>query len=128
MNKSIFLGKVIGWYLVIMSLALLLREHEMHAIMTGFMSQPTLLFFVAAFTLILGLLLVVSHNVWVKGWPVVITVIAWLTLIGGVVRLFAPEYLIQGAQWWLKSPHYLVCAAVVYLIVGVFLLYKAHRA
>ena len=34
-----------------------------------------------------GLAIVLTHNVWVANWPVLITVLGWLAAIGGAVRI-----------------------------------------
>ena len=85
MGSSIFLAQVIGWYFVIISLFLLGRRQAMKSLVGDILADRALMFFIALITLILGLLLVVSHNLWVMGWPVIITLVAWLVLISGIV-------------------------------------------
>lgn len=36
---------------------------------------------------IFGGWIVATHNVWVQGWPVVVTLIGWIMLLEGMVRL-----------------------------------------
>ena len=38
-----------------------------------------------------GLAIVLTHNVWVADWPVIITLLGWLAVISGAVRIFAPH-------------------------------------
>ncbi|HHF7346652.1 TPA: hypothetical protein ACPSKE_002094 [Legionella feeleii] len=126
MDLTLFLARVIGWYFVIISLYMLCCQQALKAIITDILGQRALMFFIALLTVILGLLLVISHNVWVMGWPVIITLIAWLVLIGGVYRLINPDLLTKVAQWWLRNPAYLIIAAILYLIIGLYLLYRAY--
>lgn len=126
MDLTLFLARVIGWYFVIISLYMLCCQQALKAIITDILGQRALMFFIALLTVILGLLLVISHNVWVMGWPVIITLIAWLVLIGGVYRLINPDLLTKVAQWWLRNPAYLIIAAIFYLIIGLYLLYRAY--
>lgn len=126
MELTIFLARVIGWYLVIVSLWVLFRHESVKSVLTDALGQRALFFFIAILTLILGLLLVMSHNLWVMGWPVIITIIGWIILITGIVRLFVPDVSSRAGHWWLRNPNYLLIAAVIYLIVGLFLLYKAY--
>lgn len=126
MEITIFLAQVIGWYLVIVSLFVLFRQDQLRGVMGDILAQRALLFFIAIVTVILGLLLVISHNVWVLGWPVIVTVIGWLVLISGLLRLVIPEALVRMGQWWLANPTYLLIAAVIYLVIGVYLLYRAY--
>ncbi len=126
MDISIFLAKLLGWYLVITSLLMLLRPQAIQAFIKDYTTQPALMFFVALITLIFGLLLVLSHNHWVMAWPVIVTLLAWLTLIAGIVRLFAPDFHIKMIRKCIKKPIHLSSAALIYLLVGAYLLYRAH--
>lgn len=47
-----------------------------------------------AFTLLLGMLIVNYHNVWVKDWTVLVTIIGWLLLIEGVCYIVFPKQLV----------------------------------
>ena len=38
-----------------------------------------------------GLAIVLTHNVWVADWRVLITILGWLAAIGGAVRILAPQ-------------------------------------
>ena len=33
----------------------------------------------------------VSHNVWISEWPVLVTIVGWIVFIQGLVALFAPS-------------------------------------
>ncbi|CEK09489.1 hypothetical protein [Legionella hackeliae] len=126
MDITIFLAQVIGWYLIIVSLYTLFRQEHLKAVMGDILVQRALLVFIATITIILGLLLVISHNVWVMGWPVIITIIGWLTLIVGILRLMVPEFSQKAGQWWLANPTYLLVTAVILLLIGLYLLYRVY--
>ncbi len=123
---SLFLATVIGWYLVITSVFLLFRHETLKSAMNDVLAQRGLLLILAIITLILGLLLVASHNIWVMGWPVVITLFAWLVLITGLLRLFLPDMAIKMGHAFLHHPVRMKIAGVVFLIIGLFLLYWAY--
>ncbi|RMX17901.1 hypothetical protein EAS68_09710 [Legionella jordanis] len=126
MELTLFLGKVIGWYFVIVALWIVIRQELANGIISETIAHRALLFFMAIITLILGLMIVISHNVWVMGWPVIITIVGWLMLIGGLLRLFFPEIGVRIAQAWLRKPVYFWIAAAIYLIIGLYLLYRAY--
>ncbi|WP_242602154.1 hypothetical protein [Legionella nagasakiensis] len=126
MMTTIFLATVIGWYLVIMSLLLIFKQEIIRPVMSEIMAHRALLFILAVITLILGLLLVVSHNVWVVGWPVVVTLLAWLVLLSGLIRLFFPEVATKMGHAFLEHPARITVVGVVFLVIGVFLLFSAY--
>ncbi|AHE66950.1 hypothetical protein [Legionella oakridgensis] len=123
---SIFLATVIGWYLVITSLLLIFKHELVRPVMSEIMTHRALLFILAIITLILGLLLVTSHNIWVMGWPVIITLFAWLILLSGIVRLFFPDVAAKMGQSFLERPARMIVAGVVFLVIGIFLLFKVY--
>ncbi|CAM2967698.1 Integral membrane protein (PIN domain superfamily) [Legionella steigerwaltii] len=125
MNTN-FLAAVLGWYLVIVSLLLLVRREIVVTAMKELMGQRAVMLVVGIITLIIGLLMVISHNVWVMGWPVIVTIIAWLILIGGLFRLYCPDtvYKIWGKV--IKKSELFITTGVITLIIGLFLLYKVY--
>ncbi|AAO89766.1 hypothetical protein [Coxiella burnetii] len=128
MEISVFLARVIGLYFVIISLFMLIRHKSAASMLKDFATQRGVLLLNAIITLIIGILLVVSHNLWVADWRVVITIIAWLVLIAGIVRLFTIDATKSIVKWWLKRSDRLIVAAIVYLIVGIYLLFVSMGA
>lgn len=126
MTTTYFLATVLGWYLVIMSLLLIFRRNIVTAAMSDVMAQPGLLLVIAFITLILGLLMVASHNVWVMGWPVVVTLFGWLALISGLIRLFCPEVVHKMWHKMEASAATFTIVGIVLLLIGLFLLFKVY--
>lgn len=126
MELTTFLASVLGWYLVIVSLFMLFRREMLESVMKDILAQRALLFLFGLLTLIIGLLLVVSHNIWVMAWPVVITLIAWITLISGIVRLVFPELVIKMGYKQLQNTHALTAIGIIGFVLGLYLLFKGY--
>jgi len=126
MLSTYFLATVLGWYLVIISLFLILKREAAIVVMRDAMAQRSLLFLIAIITLIIGLLMVVSHNLWVMGWPVIITIFAWLALISGIIRLFFPDTVYKIWNKISDKSETMIIMGVILLIIGLFLLYKVY--
>ena len=77
--------------------------------------------------LIIGNLLVVSHNVWTADWRVIITIFGWLSLLKGVVRLFFPSIAIKNVDTLLRNK-LLVPLLVVFGALGLYLSYIGFMA
>ncbi|WP_298623653.1 hypothetical protein [uncultured Legionella sp.] len=123
---TLFLATVIGWYLVIVSLFTLCRYEQVKSISSEILGNRGLFFIVALITLILGLLMVVSHNIWVMGWPVLITLISWLVLISGLLRLLCAGTANRMGQSFLANPTRMKTVSLILLIIGVFLLLQVY--
>ncbi len=124
MELSLFLAKVLGLYLVIVCLAVLTHRDEVEKLVKEFSKNDNRLFLFSsgAIILILGLMLVVSHNVWEPSWRGVITLLGWLTVFKGGVRLFAPNAITKSSGKIIKSGWYQILL-VVFLFMGVWLAY-----
>ena len=90
MELSIFLGKVLGLYLLIVSVVMTINRKDYKKLLQSFQENFALTLVCGVFTVILGLLLVVGHNIWSNDWRVIITLIAWLTLAKGIGLILVP--------------------------------------
>ena len=127
MESSIFLAKVMGWYLVITSVVLLLRyktlRREINVFIKG--QNAMMIFFFGAFTSIIGLLVVLNHNIWTNDYRVIITIMGWLALIKGVAYLAFPWGWFVGIVNWANKHWWYVIWAIIGFIVGAYVLNQA---
>lgn len=69
-----------------------------------------------------GLSIVRVHNRWMRDWPVLITFVGWLFLLGGLIRMVAPEF----AQRSVQDPTPVYALLLVLLAIGIVLTFKAY--
>jgi hypothetical protein len=69
---------------------------------------------------VVGLSIVRAHNLWRLAWPVLVTLIGWGAVVGGLFRMFAPRAH-QGGQ---NPATYAVITLL--LAIGVFLSIKGY--
>lgn len=123
---SLFLAKVIGIYFIVVSLALFLNTQKIRALSTEVYANPPLLFVSGIFALILGILIVVSHNVWTPAWVIIITLTGWICLIKGVIRVAFPQVGLHFVNRLIKNTMAFYITAAILLILGIFLVYKGY--
>ncbi len=127
MDSSKFLGKVIGIYLIIVSIAMLINMHQIIHSLHGLINDAPLMLVVGFFSLIPGILMVVSHNIWQWNWRLIITIISWSTLIKGASIIMFPNALGQISQHFLQNTHTYCIEAVFDLIIGILLCYFGFK-
>ena len=81
----------------------------------------------AFFTIILGLLMVVSHNIWQWSWRVIITIIAWIVLLKGVCILMLPQYTNHLSLLFVEDIDFAYSVAALDGILGIFLVYMGFK-
>jgi hypothetical protein len=69
-----------------------------------------------------GLAIVRVHNRWMGDWTVLVTLIGWFAIFGGLFRMFATKLYQKSAQ---NTTAFLVLELVL-LAVGIFLTFKAY--
>ena len=70
-----------------------------------------------------GLSIVRVHNCWTDGWPVLVTLMGWLAMVGGLIRMIAPVYAQQRTEQNTTAVYALL---LVLLAIGIFLTVKAY--
>ena len=124
---SIFLAQVIGIYLFLVSLAMLMHQAYSKKVIHEFLAIPSLIALSGGLSLIIGLLLVVSHNIWVAKWPVLITIIGWIMLLQGCARIFIPDTFVKFMKDLTSKKGYLLMSWV-WLLVGLYLMWMGFSA
>jgi hypothetical protein len=126
MQTSIFLAKLIGPFFLIVGAGLLLNQAQFRALAEEFMRSPALVFLTGLIALPAGLAIVLTHNVWVANWPVLITILGWLTVFKGAIRLLAPQQTLNVGRTVLAKPHVITISAAIWLVIGTVLTYFGY--
>jgi len=114
MNLSIFLGQVVSVYLMIMGLGLFINKGEMLKAAREFVGANASFVFYGAVVLILGLLVVFSHNIWDGTWRSIITFAGWSATVKGTMAVLFPKML--------KSMTNTILNSQMTNVMGVFIL------
>lgn len=121
MALSLFLAQFFGLYFVITSAVLFLRKKEIPKFSEDIIKNRELSFVAGAMTTILGLFLVLIHNVWVNGWAIIITILSWATLIKGVALMTVPEKKFLKITKKIVTSKSIVTISFVLMVVGLYL-------
>jgi hypothetical protein len=98
------------------------------ALAREFLNSRALIYLSGFITLLLGLLVVVFHNVWVAGWPVIVTIFGWIMVAAGIARMTIPDRLTKLGERMIASAPFLTGAAILYLALGALLSFFGYRA
>jgi uncharacterized membrane protein YczE len=120
-SLSIFLAQVLGSYLFLVFLAILLHHQRHKKTMNEFLTNHALLTLSGGFGILFGLLIVAAHNLWISEWPVLITLIGWVTLLQGVLRMFFPDAFVKLVKEMMLKSGYLVWCWI-WFVVGLYLM------
>ena len=122
MDISIFLAKLIGVYLLIITFLCVFRKRQVELTGKEVVSSKSALAISAEFSLIFGLVIAIDHSVWEYSWRGLITLIGYLMIVRGVMRFAFPSEAKKIGTKMLTNLFWPVC--VITLAVGIFLTYR----
>ena len=126
METSLFIARLAGPVLVVAGLAALINPKLLEEVGREFMAGKAMLFLVGILTLVLGLAIVNTHNVWVADWPVIITLFGWGAILSGVVRTAFPDLTRSMGGAILSNRTALIASAVAQVVIGLWLSWVAY--
>jgi hypothetical protein len=121
MQTSIFLARLIGPLLLVMGVGMLANREGYRGMAEEFLASRALIYVAGLLAFVPGLAIVLVHNVWAFDWRVIITLLGWLSLIGGIFRLLAPQQVTAVGSAMLARPKYLTGGGIVVLALGAVL-------
>lgn len=100
MDWSLFFAKFLGLYLLIIIAIWLTRKESFETGVKDIISSNGMFALSGAIHIIIGLTIVILHPIWTADWRSLITLIGYISIVQGVVRLAFP---IQSRDNILKS-------------------------
>jgi uncharacterized membrane protein len=94
-QRSTLLAKLIGPPFLAAGSGLLLNQKTYWSMIDEVIRHPSpignlLIYLSGLLSMLGGLAVIIAHPSWSRDWRVVITIIAWLLLVGGIVRIGQP--------------------------------------
>jgi len=123
MNTSVFLAQMLGPLFLVMGVGMALRPEQYRVMAGEFLASRALIFIAGLVAFVPGLAIVLTHNVWVADWRVIVTVMGWLGLVGGVFRLLFPQQVQSVGMAMLAHTAWLRGAGLVVVALGAVLAY-----
>jgi hypothetical protein len=127
---SIYLGKLIGLAFLIFGIALFSKPQDFQSTAKDVARNNAIMTLISFIPLVIGLAIVIGHNVWVEHWIVLITILGWLILFCGILRLFFHKEIMKRLAKMANNKKIFVWTGIVMFIIGAYLAGKSffgHR-
>ena len=128
MQTSIFVAKLLGPIFVLVGIAIMSKPEAFRALLKEFIASRALMYLAGVLGLVGGLALVLTHNVWVLDWRLIITLIGWLSIARAVVTIFQPQLIVSLGLKAIEHRTVFFGAAVIDLVIGLTLSYFGYWA
>lgn len=126
MAPTRLIAGLMGPLMFAMGVAMLLNRSLFPAMAAELERSYIVIFLSGLLSLLAGIAIIRVHNVWSGGWPVIVTVVGWLAIVGGLARMWFPQMAAPIAASLGNQPAVLILAGLVLLGIGAFLSYKAY--
>src|SRR5262245_22830986 len=91
MTTSIFLARLIGPVFVLVGIGMFANRAAYQAMAHEIVASAPLIYISGVLAFVAGLAIVLNHNVWAADWRIIITLIGWLALLRGAMRVVFPQ-------------------------------------
>jgi hypothetical protein len=126
-QASIFLARLLGPLLLFFGISLFVNRRAFEKMGQELVGSVTLVCLFGFLDLLAGLAIVLTHNVWVASWRVLITLIGWLLLLRGAVRVLFTEQAMSYGRRFLRDKQVFPISGGALVIVGLVLCYFGYR-
>ncbi len=118
MELSLFLAKLFGIYLLIVSVLWAARGEVISEVIEEFFASRPLLFLSGLLALAVGIAMVISHSVWELNWRGLITLIGYLSIVKGIARIGFPNVPQEAARFLLRGTAVWIWISIVLVLGG----------
>lgn len=122
MELSLFLAKVIGLTLIFISVSLLINRKNIDLLFSLY-KNPEAVFVTGILETVLGIVFVLSHNIWIVDFRGIITIVGWLLLFRGLGRIFYPLRVAGMLEKFKKMKSIFMPLLIVVFLIGTYLAY-----
>lgn len=128
MRTSLFLAKLAGPLLVLVGIAMIADPTGWQALAVDFMRSPGLMYFAAMVGFAASLAIVLTHNVWVGDWRIILTLLGWIGIFDSTSWLLVPQ---RAAAVWtpiVQLGWFVPVTGITVLLLGLVLGYFGYVA
>ncbi len=110
--------QIVGIMYLTVGLGILINPDFYKKMITSFMQSPPVIYLGGLTALLIGYLLVTFHNVWVKDWAVIITIVGWLAIIKGLMLIVLPKVMVRISNAFVNVTNIMKIWPIIIIILG----------
>jgi hypothetical protein len=127
MTTSKTIAALLGPTLVATAVMVFVNLDSMPTLIEELSKNPMLVVLAGYAAFVPGLVIVYFHNRWTGGWPALITIVGWFSLVVGLLRMVFPlQIAVMAMKFNPAATVVLPVIATVFLLIGGVLCYKGY--
>lgn len=126
---TFIIAKIFSIYFIVLGLALLINGGQFRQIYDDMLKNRGMMIYGAVLALFVGAFIVSTHNIWVMGWPVIITILGWWIVFKGFALLLFPDKFIGFFKPMMEgSDRFYQVIGITSLLLGALMAYHSWLA
>ncbi len=127
MQPVVFIARLVGPLFVVLGIGCLLNQ-QVYADMIGqAVLVPVLIYLSGLMAFLAGVAMLNGYHAWSADWRVIITILGWLLVIAGIIRIVLPAAAAVAAMTLYSGGHAIAIVGVIVLVIGGFVSFKGYR-
>lgn len=94
MEISLLVSRILALTYLSAGIAAFCRKITFSQVVESFERSQGLAFVTGFISLVFGMILVTYHNIWIRNWTVIITIVGWLSLLKGIMLITSPQLIV----------------------------------
>ncbi len=127
MEAAVFIARLVGPLFVALGVGILLNQTLYAAMIVEAVHIPTLIYLSGLLALTAGLAILNVHRAWISDWRVIITVLGWVLVIAGIIRIVLPRVTASIATTIYSGSAAMAIVGVIVLVLGGYLSFEGYR-
>jgi len=95
MEFSILVARILALTYIAAGVAAVRGRITFEKMVEEFERSQALTFVTGFLTIVIGMLMVQYHNIWVRDWTVLITIVGWMSLLKGIMLIAFPQVIVS---------------------------------
>jgi uncharacterized protein YjeT (DUF2065 family) len=122
------IARLVGPFFVALGVGIVLNSTFYATAVGEGAHSPVLIALSGMATLFAGIAILNAHRAWTADWRVLVTLLGWVFVIAGLIRLILPKFAEEAAPAIYSGPAPLLVAGAVVLVIGAILSFAGYRA
>ena len=127
MAPPILIARLAGPLFAVIGIGILFNQPIYSAMVAEAVRSPILVYLSGIASLLAGLAILNAYRAWTADWRVIVTVLGWLCIVGGILRIVLPRLTVSLAPKIYSGSAAMLIAGAVVLVLGGYLSFEGYR-
>ncbi len=127
MQPVIFIARLVGPLFVVLGVGCLLNQQVYTDMIGQAVLVPVVIYLSGLMAFLAGVAMLNCYHAWTADWRVIITILGWLLVIAGIIRIVLPAAAAVAAIALYSGGYTMAIVGVIVLVIGGFLSFKGYR-